>query len=240
MEIYFDEILRDYLRHLKDHRSIMKWLEREKVDYFRKPLRCIKSEFLIAFENAQMREIKKQNPFDHNGRIERLKALEVKIITPVSVQILPSSQKSNVIEVLNPAFEKPENLSHLTFSKKDTVPGLFIFCRKCKKKKKQKKCPHSAEEEVYKLRVSTKSLKISFQQEFDTIRNWEEAKSLARELRRIAILNGGKPSSFTIPVQSETKDIQFVSELIDDYLEYQEKNQGIYAKSIKGVSINPV
>ena len=201
------------------------------MEYFRKPLRCFLVEFLEALEKRQLREIRRQNPIDHSNRSERLRALEAKMLSTSPNLVIQPIASKNVQEELNPAFTKTEILSHLTLSKKEAVPGLFIFCHTCLTKKK--KCKHPAEKEAYKLIIRTQSINVSYKKEFNGIRDEEVAKSLAKELRRITIAKGSKQTSLTKPVQNEVRNIIHISELMKDHLDYQEKNNDIIKASLK-------
>lgn len=235
MEILFDEIKKDYLKHIKDDRTLIKWLDEENVEYFTKPNRCFQVEFLFAFNERQIREIKLKNPIDYANRIEKLKALEAKMLAPAPAQIVIDNIPPKTSERLNPIFKNQEKLLPLKLGKREAVPGLIIFCKHkdCKEKKKTGKCKHPAEYECYKLLINTKAVTTSFVKEFNGIRNEEEAKSLARELRRITILNGGKPKSLTVPEQTETKDLYILPNLIEEYLEHLLKIKGNLERFLK-------
>ncbi len=168
-------------------------------------------EFLEAFDQKQIRGIKRQNPIDHANRIERLREMEAKrlgTVTAPAPVINITTPLPKAKEELNPAFKKPEKLKHLKkLSKKDAVPGLFIYCHHpdCLKKKK---CNHPADLERYKFIIKTKTVSATYKKEFWDIRDEEEAKALARELRRITLLNGGKPKSLTVQSQGGQRDLQ--------------------------------
>lgn len=225
MEITFEDIKRSYLTYIKDNRTLIKWLEKEGVEYFKNPYRCFKEEFEYALQQKQISDVKQQNPLDHAGRIERLQTMENKNLPTapaISINTSPA-----VKQVLNPVFKKQEKLLPLKLGKKDAVPGLVIFCkhRDCKSKKKAG-CKHPADYECYKLLIKTKTIRASFLQEFNNIRDEQEAKALARELRKITFLSGGKQKSIMIDEPDAVRNINFLPNLIEDYLEHLLKIKG--------------
>ncbi len=225
MEITFEDIKKNYLTYIKDNRTLKNFLKDEGVEYFQNPYRCFKEEFLEALVQKQIREIKVQNPVDHAERIERLQAMEERRHAPTPAA--PTSPQS-AKQVLNPIFKKQEMLLPLKLGKKEAVPGLIIWCNHsdCKRRKKPYGCRHSADYETYKLLIKTKAIRTSFQKEFNNIRDEQEAKALARELRRVTFLVGEKPKSLTLVEPDAAHDINILPNLIEDYLEHLLKIKG--------------
>ena len=242
MEIVFEEIKRNYLPHIKDDRTLIKWLEEEKVDYFTDPKRCFKVEFVTAFQAKQLRDVKKQNPLDYEKRIERLIELESQMFNAVSFSpIIASNLLPKANEIISSVNPKSENspikntmvvqtstevrTEFLKLSNKDCPIGLHRICNKCKyrytgkcRNKKENKC--YPDRHTYRLEVNTKATgRLFATEEFDNVFDEKEAKDIARKLREKIIANGGKVK-LPLLEEEENQDYGIIEVLMKKHLSY--------------------